>query len=94
MIKRGRNKEAMNGKKEQKNETKKDKRNKRNKEAKGRTKTRGKKEIKFQRIYPDVNYSVPCEKCGVRCIGETGQHFCQRRKHIQINKAPMGFTLI
>ena len=47
MIKRGRNKEAMNGMKEQKNETKKDKKNKRNKETKGRTKTRGKKEIKF-----------------------------------------------
>ena len=28
----------------------------------------------------DVIYSVPCEKCGVRYIGETGQHFCQRRE--------------
>ena len=29
----------------------------------------------------DVIYSVPCEKCGVRYIGETGQHFCQREQH-------------
>ena len=25
----------------------------------------------------DVIYSVPGKKCGVRYIGETGQHFCQ-----------------
>jgi len=31
----------------------------------------------------DVIYSVPCKKCGVRYIGETGQHFCQRTKQHQ-----------
>ena len=30
-----------------------------------------------------VIYSVPCKKCGVRYIGETGQHFCQRTKQHQ-----------
>ena len=28
-------------------------------------------------------YSVPCKKCGVRYIGETGEHFCQRTKQHQ-----------
>ena len=31
----------------------------------------------------DVIYSVPCKKCGVRYIGETGQHFCQQSKQHQ-----------
>ena len=31
----------------------------------------------------DVIYSVPCKKCGVRYIKETGQHFCQRAKQHQ-----------
>ena len=24
-------------------------------------------------------YSIPCGACGVRYVGETGQHFCDRR---------------
>ena len=28
----------------------------------------------------DVVYSVPCVKCDLRYLGETGQHFCERRK--------------
>ena len=28
----------------------------------------------------DVVYSVPCVKCGLRYMGETGQHFNDRRK--------------
>ena len=43
----------------------------------------------------DVIYSVPCKKCGVRYIGETGQHFYQRREQhkgdIRNNKASNGF---
>ena len=31
----------------------------------------------------DVVYSVPCGECGVRYIGETGQHFCERRSQHQ-----------
>ena len=38
-----------------------------------------KQKVKFEDC-KDVIYSVPCEKCGVRYIGETGQHFCQRRE--------------
>ena len=26
----------------------------------------------------DVVYSIPCKECGIRCIGETGQHFCDK----------------
>ena len=26
----------------------------------------------------DVVYSIPCRECGLRYIGETGQHFCDR----------------
>jgi len=27
-----------------------------------------------------VVYSVPCVKCGLRYLGKTGQHFCDRKK--------------
>ena len=31
----------------------------------------------------DVIYSIPCKTCGIRYIGETGQHFCDRRSQHQ-----------
>ena len=31
----------------------------------------------------DVVCSVPCLKCDLRCLGETGQHFCERRKQCE-----------
>ena len=33
----------------------------------------------------DVVYSVPCMKCDVRYLGETGQHFCERRKQHEMD---------
>ena len=43
----------------------------------------------------DVVYSVPCGDCGVRYIGETGQHFCDRRtqhqRDIKSGKTTNGF---
>ena len=31
----------------------------------------------------DLVYSVPCGTCGVRYVGETGQHYCDRRSQHQ-----------
>jgi len=31
----------------------------------------------------DVVYSIPCDTCRVRYVGETGQHFCDRRNQHQ-----------
>ena len=31
----------------------------------------------------DVVYSIPCDTCRVRYVGETGQHFCDRRSQHQ-----------
>ena len=40
-----------------------------------------KQNVEFEDCKDVINiYSVPCKKCGVRYIGETGQHFCQRRE--------------
>ena len=43
----------------------------------------------------DVVSSVPCAECGLRCLGETGQHFCERRKQherdIKNRKTTNGF---
>ena len=40
-------------------------------------------------------FSVPCGDCGVHCIGETGQNFCDRRtqhqRDIKIGKTTNGF---
>ena len=36
--------------------------------------------IGFEEV-KDVVYSVPCGGCGLRYLGETGQHFCERRQH-------------
>ena len=33
--------------------------------------------------YKNVVYAVECETCGVQYIGETGQHFCDRRNQHQ-----------
>ena len=33
--------------------------------------------------HKDVIYSVPCGTCGVRYVGETGQHYCDRRSQHQ-----------
>ena len=53
-----------------------------------------KKKVEFEDC-KDVIYSVPCKKCRVRYIGETGQHFCQRREQhkgdIRNNKESNGF---
>ena len=43
----------------------------------------------------NVVYSVPCAECGLRYLGETGQHFCERRKQhehdIKNRKTTNGF---
>ena len=43
----------------------------------------------------DVVYSVPCMKCDLRYLGETGQHFCERKKQherdIKNRKGSNGF---
>ena len=31
----------------------------------------------------DLVYSVPCGTCGVRYVGETGQHYCDRKSQHQ-----------
>ena len=40
-----------------------------------------------QRVEPEnwknVVYAIECETCGVHCVGETGQHYCDRRKQHQ-----------
>ena len=30
-----------------------------------------------------VVYAIGCERCGVHYVGETGQHYCDRRKQHQ-----------
>ena len=51
--------------------------------------------VEFEDCKDELN-SVPYEKCGVRYIGVTGLHFCQRRKQhkgdIRNNKASNGFN--
>ena len=31
----------------------------------------------------NVVYAIECETCGVHYVGETGQHFCERRKQYE-----------
>ena len=38
-----------------------------------------KQKIGFEEV-KDVVYSVPCGGCGLRYLGETGQHCCERRR--------------
>ena len=46
----------------------------------------------------DVVYSVPCGECGVRYVGETGQHFTERRsqhkRDIEKEKQQMGSVIM
>ena len=41
------------------------------------------KQKKEKDEHKDVIYSVPCGTCGVRYVGETGQHYCDRRSQHQ-----------
>ena len=41
------------------------------------------KQRKKEDEHKDVIYSIPCGACGVRYVGETGQHFCDRRSQHQ-----------
>ena len=45
-----------------------------------------------QRVEPEnwknVVYAIECETCGVHYVGETGQHYCDRRKQHQGDVKP------
>ena len=45
----------------------------------------------------DMVYSAPCVKCGLRYLGETGQHFCDRvgqhKRDVKNGKMSNGFIL-